>query len=96
MGVVGVGESRLRLVGTGQQTPLGHLQQSDQREPEAPSVSSSPERPQTTRHSLGIHRHFLTVLYCPGHAGVKGNDRADTETGGKSNHHRRDTSRKTV
>ena len=32
-----------------------------------------------------IHLRGTLWVYCSGHAGVKGNDRADTETGGQSN-----------
>ena len=47
------------------------------------------------RNEPGTQRHVpVGVAYCPGLAGVKGNDGAD-KTGGKSNHHRRLASRKT-
>ena len=36
---------------------------------------------------VNIHLRNLLQVYCPGHAGVKGNDRADS-LAEKSNHHR--------
>ena len=36
---------------------------------------------------VDIHLRKPLWVYCPGHAGVKGNDRADTESGGQSNPH---------
>ena len=61
-----------------------------------PSPMSTPESPCKTGlvHTadcvsmFDIHLRKILWVYCPGHFGVKGKDRADTETGGKNNHHR--------
>ena len=42
---------------------------------------------------VDIHLRKLLWVYCPGQAGVKGNDRAD-RLAGKANHHKRLASRR--
>ena len=50
-------------------------------------VKSGMGRPDWNVSMVDIHLRKPLWVYCPGHAGVKGNDRADTESGGQSNPH---------
>ena len=46
-------------------------------EPATESVNSGMESPDWNVSMVDIHLRKLLWVYCPGHAGVKGNDRAD-------------------
>ena len=53
-------------------------------------VKSGMGSPDWNVSMVDIHLRKLLWVYCPGHAGVKGNDRADrvASTGGQSNPHK--------
>ena len=51
-------------------------------------VKSGMGSPDWNVSMVDIHLQKLLWVYCAGHAGVKGNDRADTETGGQSIPHK--------
>ena len=51
-------------------------------------VKSGMGSPDWNMSMVNVHLWKLLWVYCPGHAGMKGNDRADTETGRQSNPHK--------
>ena len=57
------------------------------------NVKSGMGSPDWNVSMVDIHLRKLMWVYCPGHAGVKGNDRGD-RLAGKSNPHKWLTSRK--